>query len=374
MPDIQLIKLTIRRGTDEQRKTVVLEQGEAGFTTDHKRLWIGDGVLAGGHVIGAKLHQPLDSDGARLALETAQTGDAVYENSWLYQLTGADYSNIEHWSDITTKPDLVYLQYDASRKMTLVNNSITGDKFAATAVYNKGGLSAHPTLGLSANPDNITVGLSASRLQVIDGSINESHINSSALYKGLSGGSYGKLQLSVNQTTFGWTGTVLELAAIPAGLVTYDSIDPTLFGDGLTYNAGNSTITANLSGVDSTLNNNAGVVGLKTIVGGGNTPWASVTTDAYGRVIGQTTTITRTLTGNDLSTPDQAHLSAFNGYPGQVSGGRVTGLPLTFITAASGVNTSDTITLSSAGFLAIDNVQSADGSTIDRIAIPVFNY
>ena len=72
MPDIRLIKLSIRRGTDEQRQKIVLEQGELGYTTDQKRLWVGDGILSGGNVIGAKVHTPLSNTNDRLALDVAQ--------------------------------------------------------------------------------------------------------------------------------------------------------------------------------------------------------------------------------------------------------------------------------------------------------------
>ena len=38
MPDIEIVKLKLRRGTDAQRQTVKLEQGELGYTTDAKRV------------------------------------------------------------------------------------------------------------------------------------------------------------------------------------------------------------------------------------------------------------------------------------------------------------------------------------------------
>ena len=53
MPDIEIVKLKLRRGTDSQRENVVLEQGELGYTTDSKRVFVGDGFLSGGNVVGA---------------------------------------------------------------------------------------------------------------------------------------------------------------------------------------------------------------------------------------------------------------------------------------------------------------------------------
>jgi hypothetical protein len=44
--------IKIRRGTDAQRLTVVLEQGEVAYTTDTKKLYVGDGTTLGGVLSG----------------------------------------------------------------------------------------------------------------------------------------------------------------------------------------------------------------------------------------------------------------------------------------------------------------------------------
>lgn len=49
-----LLKLLVRRGTNQDRKQITLETGELGYTTDNKRLYIGDGVTKGGVLIGNK--------------------------------------------------------------------------------------------------------------------------------------------------------------------------------------------------------------------------------------------------------------------------------------------------------------------------------
>ena len=49
MADVTIVKLLIRRGTDEQRTTTVFDQGEPAWTLDTKRLFVGDGATAGGH-------------------------------------------------------------------------------------------------------------------------------------------------------------------------------------------------------------------------------------------------------------------------------------------------------------------------------------
>ena len=49
-----LLKLLVRRGLDPDRQNVVLDQGELGFTTDGKRLFVGDGQTSGGIITGNK--------------------------------------------------------------------------------------------------------------------------------------------------------------------------------------------------------------------------------------------------------------------------------------------------------------------------------
>jgi hypothetical protein len=44
--------LKLRRGTDAERSTVVFADGEPVWTTDKKQLWEGDGITAGGILIG----------------------------------------------------------------------------------------------------------------------------------------------------------------------------------------------------------------------------------------------------------------------------------------------------------------------------------
>ncbi|CAB5226341.1 Intramolecular chaperone auto-processing domain containing protein [uncultured Caudovirales phage] len=49
-----VVKLLIRRGTDFDRKNVILSQGELGFTTDTERVFVGNGVTLGGIIVGNK--------------------------------------------------------------------------------------------------------------------------------------------------------------------------------------------------------------------------------------------------------------------------------------------------------------------------------
>ena len=84
MPDIEIVKLKLRRGTDAQRQLVTLEQGELGYTTDAKRVWVGDGFTVGGINVGNVAYPPM-TVGTRTDLTDAINGDLVYEDNLLYQ-------------------------------------------------------------------------------------------------------------------------------------------------------------------------------------------------------------------------------------------------------------------------------------------------
>lgn len=77
-----LLKLLVRRGTDTDRKQVILSEGELGYTTDTERLFVGNGGDAGGTVVGNKF---LGSDGAPAeTFSEAVTGDLAYNSSTKY--------------------------------------------------------------------------------------------------------------------------------------------------------------------------------------------------------------------------------------------------------------------------------------------------
>ena len=71
-----LIKLLVRRGTDNDRTNVTLESGELGFTTDTQRLYIGDGNTKGGLVVGNK-YKGVAANVTSLA--PCVTGDYAFE-------------------------------------------------------------------------------------------------------------------------------------------------------------------------------------------------------------------------------------------------------------------------------------------------------
>ena len=77
MIDRKIAKIKIRRGTDAQRKTVVFEEGELVFTTDQKRIFIGDGSSYGGRLASNINHIVTTVD----IPSNAQRGDIVFNKT-----------------------------------------------------------------------------------------------------------------------------------------------------------------------------------------------------------------------------------------------------------------------------------------------------
>ena len=73
-----LLRLIVRRGLESERTAALLDDGELGYTTDTKRLWIGDGVNAGGSVAGNLFRGCVADQTAVNAITDSVEGDIVY--------------------------------------------------------------------------------------------------------------------------------------------------------------------------------------------------------------------------------------------------------------------------------------------------------
>jgi hypothetical protein len=332
MPDVEIVKLKLRRGTDAQRQSVTLEQGELGYTTDGKRVWVGDGFTIGGSSVGNIAHPPL-SVGTRTDLTTAATGDIVYEDNLLYQLSGTDATVLSSWGFIGTRPDESSIEYDGSNQLHIVDGGITADKLNSDVVATNGGLALNPVEGLSANVDGTSITISnTGQLSVIGGSIS-----SGSLGDGICGGSGADVEVDITNS-FCFQAGALQFANAPSETVCACGIK-------------SSTVCGGLE-IDS------GFLKMQTLGGATISPFDTNDYDQYGRVISNETTITQNVTGDTGS-----------GYEGSIIDTLYTNQTLV-CASSSNSDQSSTITavLSSAGFLTIQT------GTCGNLAIPVFKY
>ena len=347
MPDITIIKLKVRRGTDAQRKTITLEQGEVGYTTDTRRVFVGDGIVPGGKIVGNIVHSPLTTSGSRIGLTTAVQGDLVYEASRLYQLSGTDYNQISAWG---------FIGGSENTSDIISDNSIAGDKFAPSAA--SGGLVATTNDGIAANVDNITLTVTSSNVLSV-GTIDQRHISSSALGKGLQGGSGTVITVKANSSQFGFSSNTLTLTALPVSVVTLATLSPSLTGAGLQITGSQlQTVVQDVDGV--TLERVSNLAKLKSIGSAGYAPFSNINFNQYGQITGLSSTIV-----NDLSCSRSSsdRLSVFNGNVFQTVFSNQTIIPVLSTEGATTV----TVNLTSAGYILIDT------GSYGTLAIPVLN-
>jgi len=335
MPDIEIVKLKLRRGTDAQRQSVTLEQGEMGYTTDAKRVWVGDGFTPGGHVTGNLVHSPI-TVGSRTDLTEAALNDIVYDNNLLYQLSGAYAENEDSWAFIGSQTDGTTLDYNANNKLHVLSNSISATNLHPSVVKDNGGLTFNSNDGISANVDNTTIGLTTTgSLSVI-----QDPIPSNLIGNGLSGGSGEDLGV-LTTDSFTFDGLKLEFNNAPVGTVQACAIDYTTVTNGL-------SVTGNQLGME---------------VIGGNVvhPFNTAGVDIHGRVTSTESSIVQNLSGtNDGG--DYANI--FFGSLNADSNDELTVDAL----SGNGAGSSVAIQLSSAGF-----IQIASGNN-GNFAIPVFKF
>ena len=94
-----LLRLLVRRGTDADRLGAVLASGELGYTTDTKKLYVGDGSTTGGVLIGNVFRGSVNDV---TTLTNVSPGDQAYDsdNKVLYRFISGASNNIANWEVI----------------------------------------------------------------------------------------------------------------------------------------------------------------------------------------------------------------------------------------------------------------------------------
>lgn len=382
MPNIRIVKLKIRRGSEAERRQIVLEQAELGYTTDTRRLFIGNGSLSGGEVVGSKVHSILATSDARQFVSDAYQGDLVYENNFLYQLTGTDYSKLTSWGFVGSRVDDSSIEYDVSRQVSvkdsgistamIQNSAVTLDKLNTNILYSSGGLGFNRTQGISANIDNNIFRVTNSNVITIkDGgitssamatdSVTQSAINSTALSKGLAGGSGAALSARVDGTTIDFNSN----SEISVGTIDATNIN---LGTGMEAGPGD-TLTHFIQTVNET---NLNVVDYRLNL----TEKLTYNNRQYNspNIVVDKAGLIRSIS-NNICLPLSSNNATFGGFASQLSGRESAN---TTVTASTGVNAA-AVSLSSAGFMVVrmgtPNITTGDTRNFlnsQYVAIPIF--
>ena len=110
MPTVDVAKIKLRRGSNTDRKLVILDNGELGYTTDTNRVYVGNGTLKGGNPVGVNNFN--DQSITDISVQNkAEIGDLIFDDYLLYGLSGTDTTDASSWYQISPRVDGTTIQY-----------------------------------------------------------------------------------------------------------------------------------------------------------------------------------------------------------------------------------------------------------------------
>lgn len=161
MIDRRIVKFKLRRGTNDQRKLVVFEEGEMIYTTDTKRVYVGDGRLSGGNLVANNI-QCLTGMPAAPA-----TNDLVYRTD-LGLLFIATNDSVDPFTFVGPYTDGTTLIYD-SNKLALALSGVSPQHLNYTVANTASGI-GYTLSGLHVQFDPATLTIVDGRLTVLPNS------------------------------------------------------------------------------------------------------------------------------------------------------------------------------------------------------------
>lgn len=149
MIDRRIVGFLARRGTNAERTQVTFEPGELVYTTDTKRVYVGDGTSVGGIPVSNF------STVASAFPTTSAIGDFVYRSDLLrtYVATTSGFTYIGPY------PDDLTLNFAENNKLQIADEGVSYIKLNPNIVSPTGGIVFTPN-GLSINYDPLTLGIS----------------------------------------------------------------------------------------------------------------------------------------------------------------------------------------------------------------------
>ena len=144
-----LLKLLVRRGTNEDRKNITLDEGELGYASDTTRLFIGDGTTVGGNLIGNRFL------GSRpdITLETGEINDLAFDNdnNTFQRIKQNNGSNAADWETVSNllSSGNASIVIDAAQRATV--GTLSAGNFSADALGNSIELDTSNRIALSSS-------------------------------------------------------------------------------------------------------------------------------------------------------------------------------------------------------------------------------
>ena len=153
-----LLKLLVRRGTDHDRKQIILTTGELGYATDTERLYIGNSTDAGGILVGNKWK---GSTADLTTLAGVITGDYAYDTSTntLNVLIAGTGSNASDWYTVADQLSAgdTTINIDGENKITV--DTLSAGNFSHDALGDSIELDGSNRIALSGtvNIDQVAI-------------------------------------------------------------------------------------------------------------------------------------------------------------------------------------------------------------------------
>ncbi len=250
MADVTIVKLKVRRGTLEQLRSIVLDQGELGYTLDTRRLYVGDGATVGARAVANFTYGPFNLD-ASLNIESAEIGDTGYANNKFYTLTGTNTNDtLSGWGYTGNVPGLT-TDFGANNTFVVRKSSVNTSEFTDD-IFGDALVKVGDQMAVAYSTDFNEI--SSGKLSLKQNSIGAREISTTALLSGLSGGDGYAVSVNADPTQFEFdVNNRLFLANLGTHTTKYSSFDPYSIGDGLVLNADTLKLEAYLKNVDSSL-------------------------------------------------------------------------------------------------------------------------
>lgn len=144
-----LLKLLVRRGSSTDKQNIILSEGELGYTTDTKRLFIGDGQTVGGLIAG---NVYLGASSNVTTFTNAVAGDYALDqdDNRFYIFKGGDPTNISNWQNVGG----VYTGGNGTINVSTTNlitvGTLSASNFSTDAVGNSLTVDSNGRLALSS--------------------------------------------------------------------------------------------------------------------------------------------------------------------------------------------------------------------------------
>lgn len=194
MIDRRIVKFKLRRGTDQQRQTVVFEEGELVYTTDTKRVYIGDGRLSGGNILANGVYGLTGMPAA------PAVNDLVYrtDQGLLYIATNDP-----------VEPFVFTGPYADGNTITFSANKLTL-ALSGVAPYHLNYTVANAASGMGYSPQGLHVNYDPGTMTIVDGRLT---VLPNALLSSVNAAPGGGIENSITGLAVNVDGTTLEISS-----------------------------------------------------------------------------------------------------------------------------------------------------------------